>query len=48
MPNFKFLGVSVWPGLKNSKNFKNYKKRYKMAKNYKIEILKKGLEIETQ
>ena len=41
MPNCKFLGVSVWPGLKNSKNLKNYKKRYKMAKNYKIEILKK-------
>ena len=33
MPNFKFLGVLVWPGLKKPKNLKKSKKRYKMTKN---------------
>ena len=41
MPNYKFLGFSVWPGLKKSKNPQKFKKRYKMGKNKKIEILKK-------
>ena len=38
MPDFKFLGVSVWPGLKNFKNLKNSKKRYKMAKTKKLKF----------
>jgi len=43
MPYFKFLGLSVWPGLKTSKNLKNSKKRYKNGlKLEKIEILKKA------